>query len=190
MNTREQLMALAESGRYCAVKRSFTEDARHVGYIVCVGTEHFAMEQFDDFCSDGVSVFPIEHVIEISTSERDDFFHRVIENEHLHCQLPPLVSLTSFIALLRWAQEQGELLIVEEESVFAEESDYSLGRVMAVSEIGIELAYLDSKGHWDAGIVEIELEEITRLQVFTPYCAMFARHCDPFVAPGGQLQCL
>ncbi len=187
MSSREQLTALAESSRYCTVKRSLTVDAHHCGYIVSVGPEHFAMEQFHDFYSEGISIFPIEYVVEVLVNERDDLFHQAIENEGLRCKLPPLEALTSFMAALRWAHEEGEMIIIQEESVFAEDSDYSLGRITALDDEGIELAYLNSKGHWDEDIVEIEIEEVTRIEVFTPYCAMFAKYCDQMSESGGRL---
>lgn len=186
MSFREQLTALAESGRYCTVKRSLTEDARHSGYVVSVGAEHFAMEQFHDFYSEGISIFPIEYLIEVLVNERDDLFHRAIENEGLRCKLPPLEALGSFVAVLRWAYEQGETLIIQEESVFAEDSDYSVGRITALDDETIELAYLDSKGHWDLGEIEIEIEDVTRLDILTPYCTMFAKYCDPFRMPESE----
>ena len=186
MSFREQLTALAESGRYCTVKRSLTEDARHSGYVVSVGPEHFAMEQFHDFYSEGISIFPIEYVVEVLVNERDDLFHRAIESDGLRCKLPPLEALGSFVAVLRWAHAQGEMIIIQEESVFAEDSDYSLGRITALDDEGVELAYLDSKGHWDEDIAEIVIEEVTQIEVLTPYCAMFAKYCDPFQMPESE----
>lgn len=188
MSFREQLTALAKSGRYCTLKRSLAEDARHNGYVVSVGAEHFAMEQFHDFHSEGISIFPIAYVIDISINERDDLFHRAIENEGLHCQIPPVEALESFVATLRWAHKQGEVLVIQQESFFAEDSDFSLGRIMALDNEWIELALLDSKGHWDEETVEIEIEEVTRIDVLTPYCAMFAKYCDPFRMPESEGQ--
>ncbi len=179
MNIREELVALAASGRICRIERPIAEDGYEDGYVLAVGEQHFALEPFREFRSDGVSMYRIDDVVRASARE-DEFFERVIDAEGLRCELPPLETLGSFHALLAWAWKNGELVIAEEESESEEDRYYWLGGITDVDSNFAELRYMDSKGHWDPEPCDLAIDELTHLQVYAPYCAMFAKYGEVF----------
>lgn len=179
MSIREELVALTRE-RMCRVERTCGKGDSEDGYVLAVGEEYFAMEKFDGFTSNGVSIFRIDQVIRAFTTDDDELFERAIEAEGLRCILPPFTALASLQALLVWAHRQDELVIAEVESDVEEDSDYWLGRITHLDEKEAKLVELDIQGHWEPDVETISIGEVTHLQVGTPYCAMFAKYCDPW----------
>lgn len=177
----DQLEQLRQSQQLCRVSTVFDDESPHCGYVIALGDDHVALEVFHDFYSEGACILLLEHVTGITTSDRDRLFDRAIKKEGLRRQLPPAAVLTDFESALRWAHEHRELAIVEIEDLDDEDEDseFLLGRILSIGDGNAELRYVDSQGHWDDDVVDLELDEITRVQVATPYCELFGRYADP-----------
>jgi len=183
--TRKQLEALAESGRYCTVERSVDDDTeRHYGYVVAIGDDHFAMETFHQFHRDGVCVFRLEDAREVSTSDSNDFFGKIITKEGLRHELPPKDVLRGYTSLLDWAAGGSELVVMEAESNQPDEGDFWLGRVVSVSGGMMDLVYVDATGCWDDEPSRIPVADLTRVEVRSKYCELFAKYAEPFDEDG------
>lgn len=163
------------------MERSLDDEVGHHGYVVEVGDEHFAMETFHDFHWDGVYVFRIADVTEVSASDVNDFFGKVITEEELRRELPPTEALRGYRPLLKWAEDTGELVVLETESTQPDEGDIWLGRVVSVSGDTVELIYIDATGCWDDEPSQVPVADITRMEVCSKYCRLFAKYA-PFDA--------
>ncbi|MEO1338428.1 MAG: hypothetical protein AAFV29_22490, partial [Myxococcota bacterium] len=119
-----------------------------------------------------------EHIESVSCRERDLFFQMVISKENLRRKLAPMWAMATHLDGLRWAFENGELVIVQSETKEGENDGFWLGSVDEIGKEVLKLVELDVDGTWRTEPSEIDLNSITQIEILTPYLEFFARHAS------------
>jgi len=177
----EELFALAAAGSMVAVQRSCGE--RKHGFVVAVSRQLLFLRQFNDFHVDGFCIVRLGDIEEIRSNAEERLWERMLAGERTTDTLEPAPELPidSMRELLVALHERGENLTLECEfpADSEEEDEFFIGRIETVEPGCVLFRHFDAEGHWEEDASGIEFEEITTVQIDSPYCRIYSRYLDP-----------
>jgi hypothetical protein len=165
---------------YLMVERRLPGEPRLHGYVLARSDRLLLLHRFHDFHHDGWIIVRIEDVTEVE-SENDTrrFFADIHHAEGLLPAMPPFpINLWTMQTVAKALQAQTRLVIIESETMDAEEDDFILGHILGVDDEAVTVRPMDARGHW-MEVEQVELGAITQIGIETPYLLMFAKHGDP-----------
>ena len=173
----DQLLEFAGALRKVQITRLPTSYSTANGFVLAVCEPWFLFWQFHDFYPEGVTVMHVDDIESIRCGKHELHWLKMLQAEGIVQSLPPVNFLVDDLkSMLKQLKVKREHCIVECEGYDDEESDFYIGRVIAVKDYYCRFAYFDALGRWDDKLNEIPFDQITRLEFDSPYINTFSRH--------------
>lgn len=168
--------------RSVKLHRPFPSDPRLNGYIVAASDELVVVHAFHDFMPDGYSVVRARDIDRIESGPHERFWDTMLEGEGLlgGLETMPPIELGSMAEAVRSTMEQSAYLVVQCEDREEKIQDFYLGYVEAMGVGEILFRHFDAAGRWHEAPGCIDIDEITRLQLDTPYIRRFSKYVKPY----------
>ena len=187
----EQLRQLAGTQRKVLITRARPSEPSIGGFVVDVSSELVLLAQYDGFYLDGFGAFLVRDVLEVRSGEYERQWEKMLAGEGLPTSFDKesLPSVADLPSLLTDLQRRGQNVIVECEDEDEDLEDFYIGRILEIREDHILFANFDALGQWDAEASEIFFDEITRVQLETPYGRIFSKYLEgpcPLLGPSGE----
>jgi len=162
------------------IERSRTRNPRLNGYLVALSDCLGMLHAFDDFEPDGYTIFRAD-VLSVESGSHERHWDRMLAGEGLLGALDReiAVDLTDLHSAITSLDSTFGRLIVECEDAESDLEDFYIGTVVRLSQRSLWFEHFDGLGVWASEPSEILLDEITLLQVETPYMERFWRYIDP-----------
>ena len=180
LEIREQLQSFVGTRKKLRVTRSIPNEVLHNGFVLCVGHDWLIMHQFHDFFPEGLTAVRVKDIVDLRSSEFERHWERMLAAEGildqltLSCKLP----VDDIRHLLQALQQLGNNVIVECEDPDEEIEDFYIGQILSVDDESLCFANFDGMGRWDEAPHTIPLEEITKLQIDSPYMRTFSKYLE------------
>lgn len=151
------------------------------GYVVGVSRTLCFMRCFYDFHPDGFVVFRLCDVLEVRCAANERHWDRMLDGEGLLRDLnqPARIDLHSMASAIRTASQAYGRLIIECEDAVESIQDFYIGSAVRVSPKFVSMRHFDGLGRWQARPDQIAIEEVTLLQLETPYIQTFWKYLKP-----------
>ncbi len=132
---------------------------------------------FRDFCPDGYRIIPLRQIVSITHSEVDAYFGKIVKLEGADALIAnaPLVDLTDWGSVFRRLRETGEIVIVD----IGRDGCIDVGKIMEVTENGIEMRCFDATGVWDQENWYDAYEDLIGVGLRSHYIQTFAKYLPP-----------
>ena len=167
------------------VSRNRPSNPRISGYLLGLSEELALLHAFDDFEPDGYTIVRTADVVDVRSGPYERHWDRMLAGEGLLGGLDeaPALSLTDMRATLRAIQALELPLIVQCEDADSAIEDFYIGEIVGVEDTTLRFDHFDALGAWTLEPDAIELDEITMLQLATPYMRRFWRYLAPRGTP-------
>jgi hypothetical protein len=175
-----ELCALAGSGRKARLTRARPEEPLKNGFIVAVSPVLTALAQFHDFYPDGYAVVLTGDITAVRSGEYERHWERMFSAERIAVEGEPLrgLPLDDLPALLAGLATWEENVIVQCEDAEERVEDFYIGRIIRVGDGAVAFSNFDGLGRWDPEPTEIEVGDITQVQLRTPYAQTFSKYLE------------
>ncbi len=162
------------------IERSRPSNPHLNGYLVALSPGWGVLHAFDDFEPDGYTLFRVEDVISVRSGPYERHWDRMLAAEGLLGALDRQVAfdLTDVGSVIRSLDSNFGRMIIECEDADSELEDFYIGAVARVGPSSVWFDHFDALGAWAEQPAEIALDEITLLQVETPYLLRFWRYIE------------
>ncbi len=181
MSTSESLSRFRDELNFVRLYRRFPGEPWHNGFILDVGEELILLNQFHDFHSDGLTALRIEDIDSVKSGPRERLFEEIVTRERIHKKFSRGFGvgfdLSCMRGLLDSLRTKRRVCIIQSESEhLADEDEFSIGRVLSVSDEIVSIKCFDVLGHWDARPERIVIGSVTKCEINTPYINVFSRY--------------
>lgn len=175
---RSRLRGLQRAGRMVQVTRRYPSHPRLSGFVVGVGDELVAIEQYHDFYNEGFFVSELQDLERVRAGARERMLQRAIEAERLRPSRPrlPACALTGWADLFTALSARGENVIVHAEQRTSVEEDFYIGAIQTVDDDSLVFRYFDPVGRWDAAPDRIAFVDVTAVEFATPYIRLMSKY--------------
>ncbi|PQO41924.1 hypothetical protein [Blastopirellula marina] len=172
------LKPLLNSRRKIRIERRRPANPHLNGYLVGLSPELGMMHCFDDFEADGYTIFFLDDIESIRSSEYERHWDHMLAAEGLLGGLDcvPRINLASMDTALVSAAKQPGIVIIQCEELENSIEDFFIGQIAS---IGTETVWFDNfsaLGMWDETSEKIALNEITLVQLDTVYAQTFSKY--------------
>jgi hypothetical protein len=175
-----ELCALARSGRMARLTRNRPNEEIKSGFIVAVSPVLTALAQFHDFYPEGYAVVLTGDTTAVRSGEYERHWERMFSSERIAVAGEPLrgLPLDDLPALLTALAAREENVIVECEDAEERVEDFYIGRIVKVGGGVVAFSNFDGLGRWDPEPHEIAVNDITQVQLRTPYTQTFSKYLE------------
>lgn len=184
----QALVGFAGTRRKVRIKRKTPCEPLVNGFVLTANHEWFLFWQFHDFSPDGLTLLRMDGVSHIRFGDYERHWMKMLAGEGAIETFPePQLRLDDLRSMLVQLQQAERNIIIQCEDEDEDVEDFHIGRLIDVQYDRCAFANFDALGCWDSELHEIELDEITRIQLDTPYCNTFSRYLSeacPFSAAG------
>ncbi len=172
------LSSLAGTSSKVRIARRQPKQVYTNGFVVAVGEQLVLLQAFHDFYPEGLAILRIHDITDVRSGEHERFWERMLQGEGITAatlsrELPPLDSMPRLLSALL---ERGENVILECEDDDGPICDFYIGCLLKVDDVVVEFANFDALGRWDEEPHRIELDEITLVELETPYLRILSKH--------------
>lgn len=156
------------------------------GYVLRASRSLCLMRCFYDFHADGFAVFRTRDVLDVRCGPHERLWDRMLKGEGLlsDLQQPPRITLRSMPEAISSVSQTYGRLIIECEDAMEDLQDFYIGSVLKVSSKSVSMRHFDGLGRWQTRPAMISIDEITLLQLETPYLQAFWKYLNPKKARG------
>ena len=157
-------------GTYKICRCSFKySKSNYYYYVQDVSEKFFISLEEDDFIVDG---FEIRKISDLKALEvRSDVCTQINEeNKLLENKECPHINLNSWKDIFDSLFSLDMLVIVENEELDYDKSDFAIGKIISVNNNNVEFKGFDPNGNWYDGIVVIPYRYITSVTFNSRYC--------------------
>lgn len=135
----------------------------------------FLGAKHDDFSIDG---FEIRRFCDMTKAElNNDRRNEILKAEGiLDAVSAPEIDLTDWHSIFLSLQKLGKNIIVEKESLDADECEFAIGRIEKVSKNKILFKHFDADGIWQEELLEIPFSQITTVTFGSRYVEVFSKY--------------
>jgi hypothetical protein len=174
----EELRQHVGSRKKVYIERSRPSCPRLNGYLVALSTTWGILHAFDDFEPDGYTIFRADDVLSVRSGHYERHWDRMLAAEGLLGGLDReiAVDLTDVRSAITSVGAAFGRMIIQCEDADSDLEDFYIGTVVLVDGDSLLFDYFDALGVWASEPAEIALDEITLLQVETPYLQRFWRY--------------
>lgn len=138
-------------------------------YIFDVSNKFLLGLEENDFITNGFQIRKISDLTKIEL--RDDVCVEINkQNRLLDGVKAPNVNINSWYDVFKSLKEIDKIIIVENESLNPNESDFAIGKVISVKTNEVHMKIFDADGEWLDGYVEIPFRFITSVTFDSRYC--------------------
>ena len=132
---------------------------------------------FRDFCPDGYGIIPLRQIVSVTHSEVDAYFGKIVKLEGADALISnaPRVDLTDWGTVFRPLRETGEIVSVD----IGRDGYIDVGRIMEVTDDGIEMRRFDATGVWDQENWYNAYEDLIGVELRSHYIQTFAKYLPP-----------
>lgn len=175
---RKRLLGFVGTRHKVRITRRIPKEPTHHGFVLAVGAEWVLLLQMHDFQPDGIAALRIRDIEEMRSGEYERLWERMLAGEGVLDRIPDAadISLRDTADLLRSVQRRGGHVIVECEDLHEDLEDFYIGQILDVDAGAMRFANFDGLGRWDAAPNVIPFDEITKLQIDTPYAQTFSKY--------------
>jgi hypothetical protein len=175
----EQLRAAVARREFVRVAREAVTAERIHGFVLAASDALLLMQEFRDFTPEGWAVVRLRDVTGARSDANERFAERVLEGEGIRVSSPPSTLeldswATVFASLLRG---EWPLVLVEREDA-GDDGDIWVGRLLGAGETAAALRYVNPLGVWDAGVDDIDYDDVTVVRFGDRYTTVLARYTD------------
>ena len=90
----------------------------------------------------------------------------------------PNVNINSWNEIFKSLKEMDKIIIVENESLNPNESDFVIGKIISVKAHKVHMKIFDADGEWEDGYLEIPFRFITSVSFDSRYCNQWQKHLN------------
>ncbi len=172
-----RLSAHAGTRRKVQIERNRPSNRLINGYVLHCEGGLALVHQFDDFEPDGYAIIRERDIVSVRQGEYEAFWDRMLESEGLLGGLDeaPKIDLGSMAAGIQSAAALHPFLAIECEDEDEPIQDFYFAKAMSITETHVHLRCVDGLGRWEEPD-PVPLEDITMVQMDTPYLTRFARY--------------
>lgn len=174
----EEVRALAGTGRKVLLTRRLLAEPTKSGFVMEVTPRLVMIEQFHDFFAEGFAVLRTSDLTAVRSGAYERQWDRMFAGEGILPSTAPEVPLNDIATLLSVLATWDENVILRCENEDDAREDFYIGRVVEVRRDTVIFANLDALGGWDADLDEIYHEEITSIELRTPYAKTFSKYAE------------
>lgn len=148
------------------------------GYVLATKNGLILMHPFDDFEPDGYAVIRAQDVVGIRSNQYERLWDRMLSGEGLLGGLDAMleIDLSSVQAVVVSAAALFRFVVIQCEDEQEDIMDFYLGNVVEVDHDIVRVRCLDGLAKWEEEIVEIPVNEITKVEFDTPYINRFTKY--------------
>jgi len=164
--------------RKVRVERNRPSDRLVNGYILEIRNGLILIHPFDDFEPDGYAVIRVRDVVGVRSNHYERLWDRMLSGEGLLGGLDaaPEVDLSGMRSVIVSAAARFRFVVIECEDEHESLQDFYLGEVIDVVGDIVRFRCLNALANWDEEIVEIRMDEITKVEFDTPYIQRFTKY--------------
>ena len=166
--------ALAEK-TLCAVNRDMIDYLSIYGYPVAMTDKLVALRFVYDFEPDGIKIIRTQDITEAFCGDVEAFNDRIVKSEcgDLKLDAPPL-NLYSIKSLCADLQKSGQLVAIDCEGY--EESQFYVGKIVALEDKCAQVLCFDGLGVWDKKPISVDYKKITCISVGSHYVETISKY--------------
>jgi hypothetical protein len=174
----EELRAHVGTRKRICIERSRPSCPHLNGYLVALSDRLGMLYAFDDFDPDGYAIFRVDDVLSVESGPHERHWDRMLAAEGLLGALDReiVVDLTDVRSAITSVDSAFGRLIVACEDADSDVEDFYIGTVVRLDQRSLWFDHFDGLGVWASEPAEIALDDITLLQVETPYLQRFWRY--------------
>jgi len=178
MKTLKKIKYHLDNKKYCKIKRLIDQTSIEFakGYIVDYSDNFLLLQETIDFEIDGYSIIPMNTITEIIFSNKDKYFHKIMELEGLvnKIQNQYKIDLTNWNSILKSIRKLGFKVIIENEN--PDDLSFDIGPITKITDSAVYIRYFDPQGFLDAKSTKITWDLITKVQFDTRYINIFGKY--------------
>ena len=171
---KERIRSAIEGRDLCRVY--FKYDPAYFYYFpLKMGEKLFLGAEEDDFILDG---FSVRRFCDVKKAEvKDDKCIEILRSEGVleNVTVPP-IDLTDWQSVFLSLREMNRNIIVEHESLDADECEFAIGRIEKVMKTKVLFKHFDADGIWQEGLYEIPFSQITSVTFDSRYVNIFSKY--------------
>lgn len=185
MDTKYEDILTAARGRYrkVRVERDIPDTAYLNGYVLDMSDELLMIAAFHDFHPEGATIVRMRDIASVRSNEYERKWDSMLAAEGLLDAVgtsfqPKLDDMPTLLEDLRVHRRP---LITEAEDLSDDDDGWSflIGYIDRIDEEACWLRHFDGLGRWKKLPAGMALEDITAVQIETPYIETFLRHVPP-----------
>lgn len=172
----DELRKYVGTGKKVVLERRFPSNPRLNGYVLDVSDYLGVMHCFHDFMPDGYAVFRVGDISDVRSGKYERHWDHMLSSEGLlyGLQRAPSIDLSRMRNAVASISQQCEGMIIECEDEDIE--DFYIGKVISIDDEGFEFTHFDGLGKWTTEPSWIDFDEITLIQLETPYLRTFWKY--------------
>lgn len=178
----DQLRSFSGSRKKVRLTRSIPSEPTHNGFVVGLSVDWVLFHQFHDFFPDGYTILRVDDITALRAGPYERQWERMLAAEGLLQGAAPRadIELGDIASLLKSLMALRENVILQCEDDEEDIEDFYIGKILSVGDKSVRFASFDALGSWDDEAHVILFDEITRLQIETPYSRTFSKYVDPY----------
>ncbi len=168
-----------EPHKICRVFLKYDPNYRYY-FPLIVEERLFLGAEEDDFILDGYSIRRFKDVVKAEI--KDDKCLEIDSAEGLLEHLvTPDVDITNWETSLTSLQKTGKNIIIEEESLNEDKTEFTIGKVVKVLKKKVLFKAFDADGVWEDELRKIRFSQIISITFGSRYVEVFSKYLPPIV---------
>ncbi len=172
----EALHRAVERNEKVVIEREAMAHEHWNGFPLVVGDDFVLVRTLHDFTLDGFAVLRLRDITAVQSGESERFFERVLRAEGMlaRAAAPKPVLLRSWRSVIESVRTHYRWAILESER--ADENNFVLGELAAVSDDTVWVHYIQVDGTRESERTKVSLDDLTLLRFDEQYVNLFGRY--------------
>lgn len=183
MSIQEKLEGLNGIRKKVRLTRRFPDAHNLYGFILGLSRKWVLIHQVVDAGFDGYSILRVSDVTKVRSGKYERFWEQMLRGEGLLdlVGISYEIDLKSTFRILESLRNVNKFVIIEcENATDSEKDEFYIGHIVKVDRKHLWFVCFDAVGEWEEEGVVIPLDEITRIQIDTPYANLYSKYVPAF----------
>ncbi len=176
----DELLGYAANRSLVRIQRKHPSDPDIRGYVLRASEVLCLLRPLHDFIPDGYAVIRNSSIMTIDRHKNDEFWERVMVREGLahDPETEEKIDLRSMKRAVLSAHNAFGRLIIECEDEDEDIQDFYIGSLVNIDDETLRFDHFDTCGRWEREPSRIEIDDISKIQIETPYCKTFWKYLE------------
>ena len=172
---KEMIRSAIATRDYCELQFRYHAEPLYC-FPIAAGDRLFLGTEEKDFILDGFFIRRFRDVVRAKRI-KDDKFVEIVRGEKLleELKVPP-VDLGDWQNVFSSLKDMGHNIIIEKESLDAQESEYAIGKIVQVLHSKVRFRHFDADGVWRDEPYDIPYTDITSVTFSSRYVNIFSKY--------------